>query len=331
MGLWLNKEGEQMSFVKHDLNKIIKEDHPLKKINELINFKTISLDFKELLKSLGRKGYGLELGIKSLFLQCYYDLSDRQLEDRLRYDTALRWFCSLTIDTDTPEHTYFCRIRKTLGTDRVVKILLKINRQAKKKGLMKKVFTFVDSSAIKAEETIWAERDKALKAHEESLNNSNVNKYSSDTDARFGCKGKNKFWYGYKRHTSVDMSSGLINKIAVTPANATDQEGLRYICPSSTMVFADKQYCCKRAQEIMKLKNCRSAAILKNNMLNKNKDKDRWISKVRAPFEGVFSKMSKRTKYRGLAKTQMQVFLEAIVFNVKRLIAIDSPPLFAAA
>ena len=127
------------------------------------------------------------------------------------------------------------------------------------------------------------------------------------------------------------MSSGLINKIAVTPANVTDQEGLKHICPEQGAVFADKQYCCKRAQIIMKSNNCHSAAILKSNMKNKNKDKDKWISKMRAPFEGVFSKMSKRTRYRGLAKTQMQAFWEAIVFNVKRLIKLNSPPLFAVA
>jgi len=127
------------------------------------------------------------------------------------------------------------------------------------------------------------------------------------------------------------MGSGLINKIAVTSANETDQEGLKYVCPNSGMVFADKQYCCRRAQEIMAAKHCHSGAIFKNNMKNKNKDKDRWISKVRAPFEMVFSKMSKRTRYRGLVKVRLQVFLEAIVFNIKRLIVLNSPPLFAAA
>jgi len=35
--------------------------------------------------------------------------------------------------------------------------------------------------------------------------------------------------------------------------------------------------------------------ILKNNMKNKNKDKDRWISGLRAPCEGTFSKQNKRT------------------------------------
>jgi len=127
------------------------------------------------------------------------------------------------------------------------------------------------------------------------------------------------------------MGSGLIQKVAVTPANITDQSGLKHICPDGGMVFADKAYCLKEAQEVMRAQRCHSGAVLKNNMLKKNKDKDRWITKVRAQFEGIFSKEEKRARYRGLMKIQLQAFMEAIVFNVKRLIAINAPPLFAGA
>lgn len=64
-------------------------------------------------------------------------------------------------------------------------------------------------------------------------------------------------------------------------------------------------------------------------MRHKNADKDRWITKIRAPFEGVFSKDETRTRYRGIMKVQLQAFLEAIVFNVNRLLVVNSPPLFA--
>ena len=49
-----------------------------------------------------------------------------------------------------------------------------------------------------------------IKKGEEALNNRNVKKYSADPQARFGCKGKSKFWFGYKGHIGVDMGSGLI-------------------------------------------------------------------------------------------------------------------------
>ena len=79
------------------------------------------------------------------------------------------------------------------------------------------------------------------------------------------------------------------------------------------------------------MKGCHSGAVLKNNMKGKNKDKDRWLTGLRAPFENVFSKWERRARYRVLLKVQLQIFLEVIVFNVKRLLVINSPPLFAGA
>jgi IS5 family transposase len=81
----------------------------------------------------------------------------------------------------------------------------------------------------------------------------------------------------------------------------------------------------------MKKRGAVSAAILKQNMTDKNKHLDRWRSSVRAPFESVFSKFQGRARYRGLVKIQFQLFMEAIVHNVKRLVQINSPPLFIRA
>lgn len=324
-------ERSQQMIYQYDLEKIISKEHYLRKVQMVVDFGKISRKYLELRTTVGRQGYGLEVGIKCLFLQFSYDLSDRGLEDRLRHDMAFRWFCGISLDGQTPDHTFFTRIRKTLGTKRIGQVFKNIMQKAEEKRIVSNVFTFVDASAIKVKETTWDQRDKAISEGEEKLNNSNVSKYSADKDARFGCKGKNKFWYGHKKHVGVDMKSGMIKKIAVTPANVTDQEGLKHVCPKEGMVFADKSYCVKKAQEKLKANGCHSGAILKNNMKAKNKDKDRWITKVRAPFEGTFSKMNRRAKYRGVAKVQMQVFLEAIVFNVKRLIAINAPPLFVGA
>ena len=97
------------------------------------------------------------------------------------------------------------------------------------------------------------------------------------------------------------------------------------------MVFGDKSYCLKLAQVAMKMRGAVSGAILKHNMIGKNKDLDRWRSSVRAPFEGIFSKVEKRARYRGQAKVQFQFFMEAIVHNIKRLVSINAPPLFQSA
>jgi len=317
--------------MKYDLDAIVRPDQELRKVNETVDFTKIARKYIELKTEVGRKGYGLDIGIKCLFLQFYYDLSDRELENRLRYDIALRWFCGISLDDETPDHTFFCRIRAALGARRIGQVFKNIKQKAEEKGIVRKVFTFVDSTAIRSKETTWAQRDKAIEDGAEKLNNRNVEEYSADKDARFGCKGKDKFWYGYKKHVNVDMGSGLIQKVAVTAANISDQAGLEHICPDGGMVFADKAYCLKEAQEVMRAQGCHSGAVLKNNMLKKNKDKDRWITKVRAPFEGIFSKDESRARYRGLMKVQLQAFMEAIVFNVQRLLVINAPPLFAGA
>jgi IS5 family transposase len=320
-----------MTFFDYDLDAIVEAEHPLRRISTLVSFGSLTYRFKDLESTTGRSGYGLEVGLKSLFLQFYYDLSDRQLEEHLRYNIAAKWFLGFKVDDRTPDHSFFGRIRETLGTKRIHELLRVLNDKAKEKGVMKSLFSFVDASAIRSKETTWKERDKAMAKGEEDLNNENIEKYSSDPDARFGCKGKDKFWYGYKRHASVEMGSGLIECVAVTPANVTDQDGLRFVCPKERVVFGDKAYCLKPAQLTMKANGCASAAILKNNMRGKNKDLDRWRCRLRMPFESTFSQLNKKARYRGLAKIQMQAVMEAIAFNVKRLLVIHSPPLFAGA
>jgi len=54
--------------------------------------------------------------------------------------------------------------------------------------------------------------------------------------SRIGCKGKDKFWYGYKQHTSVDMQNGLIQRITITAANGNNAAGL--IHPNYSIMYA---------------------------------------------------------------------------------------------
>ena len=118
--------------------------------------------------------------------------------------------------------------------------------------------------------TTWAERDAAIQAGEAALNNQTVKKYSADKQARFGCKGKQKFWFGYKGHVGVDMSSGLIEKAAVTPANVSDQAGFKSICPrDGQLVFGDTADCLKAATDEMARRGVTCGAILRQNMKRK--------------------------------------------------------------
>ncbi len=72
----------------------------------------------------------------------------------------------------------------------------------------------------------------------------------ADKDAKFGAKSKDKIWFRYKQHTSVDMQSGMINKVAITSANVIDSKEFKHIAPNQGAVYADKGYCDKNAIKI---------------------------------------------------------------------------------
>jgi len=308
----------QIEFVT--LNDLVDSKHPYRKFVELINIDVLCT--KHLSKAQGKsnyKGYGINNIFKALLIQHLEDLSDRELARYLKENNASKWFCQFRLTAITPDHTVFTRARKKIGANLLSKIFAEIRDNLKQQGYINEVFTFIDASHLISKSNLWQERDKAIAKKYNKLNNSVLPKVAKDKQAKIGCKGKNKYWYGYKKHVSVDMQSGLINKVAVTPANKTDAKGMKHVLPSQGAIYADKGYCTQDAQQIASKKSCHLAAIKKNNMKDKNKDKDKFYSKMRSPYERVFSQTNHRVRYSGIAKNQFAIFMESIAFNLKRM------------
>lgn len=307
------------------LDKIVSPTHRYRGFIKVWDFKEVDKMLLAARSNNPHEGYGLSVLFRCLLLQFLEDLSDRELEIFLQENMAGKWFCGFLLNEATPDHTVFTRARKRIGTDLLSKLFSALRDQLKAQGYMNEVFTFVDASHLIAKASLWEERDKAIQEKYEKLNNEVLPKVAVDKQARIGCKGKNKFWYGYKKHVSVDMQSGLINKVAVTPANQTDAKGLKHVCPKQGAIYGDKAYCTAPAQKTAKAKGCHLAAIKKNNMKEKNRDQDHWYTKIRAPYERVFSQAPKRVRYRGVAKNQFAAFMQSICFNLKRMLIIGPP------
>lgn len=309
------------------LEEFVRKDHPYRQILELVDFGELTRELKDCYSDMGRGGYPVEVGFKCLLLQYAEDLSDRELERFLEENNAGKFFCGFRLDDKTPDFSYFSVLRKRIGTERLAGMFNRVRDSLKAAGLIREIFTFVDATQLVSKMSTWADRDRAIKEGLERFNNATAARIAKDKEARFGCKGKDKFWFGYKKQVSVDMRHGLIHKVAVTPANLPDHKGLKNVCPKQGMVLGDKGYCPKEAQKTLAKKNCHSGIILKNNMKGKNHDKDRWLTRLRMPYEGTFSQDSHRARYRGILRNQFQVFMEALAFNFKRLIKIASPPI----
>ncbi len=109
------------------------------------------------------------------------------------------WFCGFLLNEDTPDHTVFTRARSKIGTELLATLFQELRDQLKKQGYMNEVFTFVDASHLITKANLWEERDEAIRQKYEKLNNEILPKVAVDKQARIGCKGKNKYWYGYKK------------------------------------------------------------------------------------------------------------------------------------
>lgn len=299
---------------------IIPADHPFRRLDAIVDFTELVAPLRECYSELGAEGISIETGFKTLLVQFWEDYSDRQNEKAIRENMSVRWFCGFGLTETTPDHSYFGKLRKRIGTERLADLFNAVNAILADHGLFGNMFTFIDASSIITKTALWEERDQAIKAGEEKLNNLNVKKYAADTDARWGAKSKTNIWFGYKRHEAVDMRFGLIKKLTVTSANVLDFKTVKNICPDQGMVFMDKLFDCRETDFWIKANGCQAATIRKNNNPKKNRDLDRWRSGIRMPFESTFSKQRKRAKYRGKLKVAFQCFAEAIVYNLKKAI-----------
>lgn len=303
-------------------SSVIGSNHAYRKLNRLIDFEALAAPLKTLYSPLGQHGIPVVCGFKAMLLQFWEDYSDREMERAVCENLAIRWFCGFSLTDKTPDHSYFCKLRKRVGTKRLANIFNTINEQLRREGLFGNIFFFIDASAIVTKSALWEERDKAIKDGHDKLNNLIVKNYAADKDARWGAKSKKNIWFGYKRHSSVDMRYGLIAKTTITPANVPDFKVVNQICPGQGCLFMDKLYDTKGTDKAVKGNGCFPGTIRKNNNPNKNFDLDRWRSKIRMPFEGTFASLSKRAKYRGQTMVVFQNFAESICFNLKKAIQV---------
>jgi IS5 family transposase len=355
-----------MLFYHYDLDNLVAWDHPLRKCKERLLVKEAAEERERWKKSLGREGYGAETGLRALFLQFWGNHSDREMEDQLRHNNAYRWFCDFSLESETPDHTFFCRMRKAMGPENVLVMFNKMVEDAQLRKILKRFESFVDASAIRRKEAEWAERDRKREEEEQELQEQakhwrkehakeqaaekkkaeggansaeRIKQFSADTEARWGCKrnAENgrpaKYWFGYKRHVCVDTSSGMIEKIAVTPANVNDSNAFRLVCPWGKRILADRGYDTFEVRGIMKQKGCIDRVMKLSRRKDFNAQRNKDLSRRRSPWEMVFAHMDKRTRYMGLKKTYLQAIMEAIVFNLKRLVLLEgvNPPVIGLA
>ena len=116
---------------------MVEAEHPFRKLSEYFDFTELAVSLAKCYSELGTTGIAVEKGFKALLVQVWEDYSDRQMEKCLRENIAVRWFCGFGLMEDTPDHSYFGKLRKRIGGNRLAEIFNKVNEAMKKKRIIR--------------------------------------------------------------------------------------------------------------------------------------------------------------------------------------------------
>jgi len=219
------------------LERRIPKDHPLRKIEQLVDFSFIRSKVADLYGRVGNESVDPAVILKLMFLLFYENIkSERALMSQLPLRMDWLWFCSYDLDEKTPDHSVISKARRRWGLEVFVSFFENILTQCIDAGLVDGETIHIDSSMIDAnasKDTLKCQfRIAGQRLYNELEDNAEPEQQklekrvsTTDPDARLGRKyGKNTL--GYKDHRAVDDKHGIVTATKTTPANVNDEKVL---------------------------------------------------------------------------------------------------------
>jgi len=279
----------------------------------------------------GRKAYSPLLLFKMSLLQTWYHLSDYAVEEHLNDSLSFMQFCQVQLHDNVPDHSVLSRFRTTLSESGAWdKILVLINKQLLKQGILVKEGAIIDASI-----TPTARKPKGKKVYElrpgEEPPLAVSEQPGVDKEAAWVKKG-GKLSYGYKRHYVSESTSGLVLSVETTAANAHESKYLTQCVsqanlPTKSRVYADKGYCSAANEAALKGLGLRSGIQKKagrgSSLSSRAKQYNKLVGVVRYKIERVFGSIQSwfgglSARYVGKFRTHGQHVLEALAYNLYR-------------
>lgn len=314
------------NFVYHE---IIAQDHPIRKLLELINWEYFGKRLMRKYKGggvLGRAPYDPTLMIKMLFIKHIYNLDDRGTENWCMDSLTAKFFLGIAVNEMPPDHTTLFKFRQKISETDLETILAKILTKVKEKGINLGKAVVVDSTDIEAflSDNVQEDTDR---------------KGGKDHDARWMSKEKNgekESWFGYKEHTAVDQENGLFLHLKVTPANVYDGhyfkellEGAKFKIPKIETGIADRGYDDGENFEYCKEEGINPAIRMKAKRMKHKKWRDMaeqdWYKpalkgRYRVEQTNAIQKghAGGRSRAIGLKRTTIYCWLVALAVTIKR-------------
>jgi transposase len=233
-----------------NIDKRIRKNHPLRKIEELIDFDFIYNEVRDKYGYNGNESIPPPVILKLMLLLVLYNVrSERELMDTLSERLDWLWFLGFDLDTEIPNHSVLSKARRRWGEEAFRSFYERVVWQCVESGLVDGRKIFVDSSLVQADASnnsvvdrqslrrylneSYKELEKRLEEEgedeegdDEDDERGGVNKrYTSTTDpdasiVRTGGSGKAKL--RYQTHRAVDGAYEVITATEVTPGEVNE-------------------------------------------------------------------------------------------------------------
>ena len=347
--------GEQSFFGEYIYDRVVPEDHFLRKLKALIDWEHFSQKLIDLYKGegvVGRPPFDPAQLLRIMLIAYLYDLSERDVEVFVNENLPAKYFVGLGVDQRCADHSTLSVFKKRLLKRRRLQvfeeILQEIIQIAIRQGIQFGTVQVIDSVHTAANVNIQKNR----KRHKGG-------KGPHDPDAQWGVKHTRQFkndkgedvkqteyFLGYKMHTSMNAENGLITSLEVTPGNAYDGHHFCSLVDHDLdqnlgidTYAADRGYDDGNNHYYLEHHHLNSAIRMKDIRTHKkDKNKEPWIDlsatpeyqqglKQRYKIERKFGEAKLnhglgRCRYLGLMGYAVQAFFTAIALDLKRIVKI---------
>ena len=337
-------------------DQVVPEKHFLREMERVVNWSVFSERLVGLYRGRGRVGrppYEPAVILKMLVLSYLYDRSERETEGYVNDSLSARWFLGLAVDEAAPDHSTLTAFKRRIldrgGAGCLRELLEEIVRQAIEAGVAFGSIAVVDSTHTVADVNV--KKDKRRQKKE--------GKGPRDEGARWGAKGKRRvqdkegkevkvpvFFYGYKAHTSMNAKAKMITSVVVTPGNQTDGKQFPSLVKRDqgqelpTKTYAgDRGYDDTENHFLLETEELHSSLKLsKYRTEKKDKNKEVWVDllasdeyqagqRERYKIERKYGEVKvhhglRRCRYVGRMRYLIQVYLTALVLNLKRMVKV---------
>ena len=176
----------------------------------------------------GRPPQEIEVMLRMLLLQVWFNLSDESVEDAIYDSYAMKSFLGLNFDRgeQVPDATTLCKFRKLLNEHDLQKAIFdNVQIVLEREGKQVRGGTIVDATIIEAP-------------------NSTKNSSGQRNPEMHSVKKGTKWYFGMRIHIGVDPLHGFIHTITGTAANVAEvKEAPKLLREDDEVVYADAGYC----------------------------------------------------------------------------------------